>query len=58
MAKVLCVLYPDPINGFPPVYARDAVPVITAYPDGQTVPNPKAIDFKRARQWLRSSNME
>jgi formate dehydrogenase len=46
MAKVLCVLYPDPINGFPPVYARDAVPVITAYPDGQTVPNPKAIDFK------------
>ncbi|MCI1857312.1 MAG: NAD-dependent formate dehydrogenase [Sporolactobacillus sp.] len=46
MAKVLCVLYPDPVNGYPPTYARDSIPKITHYPDGQTVPNPQAIDFK------------
>jgi formate dehydrogenase len=46
LAKVLCVLYPDPVNGYPPTYARDSIPKITHYPDGQTVPNPQAIDFK------------
>lgn len=45
MAKVLCVLYPDPVSGFPPVYARDAIPVIQRYPNGQTLPSPEAIDF-------------
>jgi formate dehydrogenase len=45
MAKVLCVLYPDPVGGFPPVYARKNIPVITHYPDGTTTPTPKAIDF-------------
>lgn len=29
MAKILCVLYPDPEGGYPPVYARDAIPTIT-----------------------------
>ncbi len=28
-AKVLCVLYPDPVSGFPPKYARDSIPKIT-----------------------------
>ena len=23
MAKVLCVLYPDPVSGYPPKYARE-----------------------------------
>ena len=45
MAKVLCVLYDDPITGFPPHYARDSVPSITGYSGGQTAPTPKAIDF-------------
>lgn len=45
MTKVLAVLYPDPIDGFPPKYARDDVPKITHYPDGTTVPTPEAIDF-------------
>lgn len=45
MAKVLCVLYDDPINGFPPKYARDSIPHIAGYPDGQTAPTPEAIDF-------------
>jgi formate dehydrogenase len=45
MAKILCVLYDDPITGYPPRYARDAIPAIDSYPDGQTTPNPKQIDF-------------
>ena len=45
MAKILCVLYDDPTTGYPPQYARDAIPEIGSYPDGQTTPNPKQIDF-------------
>lgn len=41
MAKVLCVLYPDPQSGFPPRYARDDIPVISSYANGQTAPTPK-----------------
>jgi len=44
--KVVLVLYPDPKNGYPPKYARDSIPVITKYPDGQTTPSPKSVDFK------------
>jgi formate dehydrogenase len=46
MAKVVCVLYDDPIDGYPPKYARDNIPKITKYPDGQTAPTPSKIDFK------------
>ena len=46
MAKVLCVLYEDPVAGFPPPYARDDIPVLKGYPDGQTMPSPAAIDFQ------------
>jgi formate dehydrogenase len=46
MAKVLCVLYPDPVDGYPPTYARDDIPKITKYPDGMSTPTPGAIDFK------------
>jgi formate dehydrogenase len=45
MAKVLCVLYDDPVDGFPPSYARDSIPKIERYYDGQTTPTPEAIDF-------------
>jgi formate dehydrogenase len=45
MAKVLCVLYDDPIDGYPPKYARDGLPVLNGYPGGQTLPTPSAIDF-------------
>jgi formate dehydrogenase len=45
MAKVLCVLYDDPIDGYPPSYARDGIPTIERYPDGQTTPTPEGIDF-------------
>lgn len=40
MAKVLCVLYPDPVDGYPPAYARDDIPTVTIYADGQTAPTP------------------
>ena len=46
MAKVLCVLYDDPVDGYPKSYALSGIPKIDRYPDGQTVPSPKAIDFK------------
>jgi formate dehydrogenase len=46
MAKVLCVLYDDPVEGYPTTYARDSIPKIERYPSGQTVPTPKEIDFK------------
>ena len=46
MAKILCVLYDDPVDGYPKSYPRDDLPKIERYPGGQTVPTPKAIDFK------------
>ena len=45
VAKILLVLYPDPVAGYPPVYARDSIPVLRRYPDGQSLPTPSAIDF-------------
>jgi formate dehydrogenase len=45
MAKILCVLYDDPITGYPKSYARAGVPKIDRYPGGQTTPTPKQIDF-------------
>lgn len=46
MSKIVCVLYDDPVTGYPKSYARDDVPQITHYPGGQTTPTPRAIDFK------------
>lgn len=46
MAKVVCVLYDDPVDGHPTSYARDDLPKIDQYPDGQSLPTPKAIDFQ------------
>ena len=46
MAKVVCVLYDDPVDGYPAAYARDGLPKLDRYPGGQTLPTPKAIDFE------------
>ena len=46
MAKIVLVLYDDPIDGYPTSYPRDDLPQPEIYPDGQTLPTPKAIDFK------------
>ncbi len=45
MAKVVVVLYDDPIDGYPTAYARDGLPTLEGYPGGQTLPTPSAIDF-------------
>ena len=46
MAKIICVLYDEPVDGYPKSYARDDLPKIEHYPRGQTLPTPKEIDFK------------
>jgi len=43
--KVLCVLYDDPVEGFPPNYARTDIPKISSYPNGQSAPAPEKINF-------------
>jgi formate dehydrogenase len=45
MATVLCVLYDDPVDGYPTSYARDGIPTIERYHDGMTTPTPDGIDF-------------
>src|ERR1700730_8984307 len=45
MSKVVCVLYDDPVDGYPKSYVRDDLPKLTHYPGGQTLPTPKKIDF-------------
>lgn len=46
MSKILCVLYDDPVTGYPPEYARDSIPHITSYPGGISTPTPRDIDFQ------------
>ncbi len=45
MATILCVLYDDPVDGYPQSYARDGIPEIERYPGGQTTPTPERLDF-------------
>jgi formate dehydrogenase len=46
VANVLCVLYDDPVDGYPPPYPRDEIPAIERYHDGQTTPTPTGIGFR------------
>jgi formate dehydrogenase len=45
MAKIVCVLYDDPVDGYPSSYPRDDIPKLERYPGGQTMPTPEGIDF-------------
>jgi formate dehydrogenase len=45
VATILCVLYDDPVDGYPSEYARDDIPELERYPDGQTMPSPEGVDF-------------
>jgi len=45
MATILCVLYDDPVDGYPSSYPRDSIPVVERYFDGQRTPTPQQIDF-------------
>jgi formate dehydrogenase len=70
MAKIVCVLYEDPVKGYPPPYARDSLPVVQGYPGGQTLPSPQALGFQPGellgcvsgglgmREWLASEGHE
>jgi formate dehydrogenase len=40
------VLYDDPKGGYPTSYPLSEIPGIERYPDGQSVPSPRQIDFK------------
>lgn len=42
---MVAVLYPDPVTGFPPQYARYHIPAITEYPGGQTAPPMAGVNF-------------
>ena len=44
--KILCILYDDPKTGMPERYALESIPKLEKYPDGMTLPTPKALDFK------------
>ena len=44
MAKVLCVLYDDPVSGHPKSYARDGIPKVESYPGG----NDRGFDLEGA----------
>lgn len=55
MAKVVCVLYDDPLTGYPASYSRDSIPTISHYPDahgapGQTTPTPQHFS-KEVKLW-------
>ena len=45
MPTILCVLYDDPVDGYPPSYPLEGIPTIERYPDGQATPTPERIDF-------------
>ncbi len=45
MAKIVCVLYEDPVDGYPTQYPRQKVSAIQRYPGGQLAPTPHGIDF-------------
>jgi formate dehydrogenase len=40
-----CVLYDDPLDGYPKSYARDDIPRVEWYFNGQATPTPKRVDF-------------
>src|SRR5665648_1253902 len=46
MAKILAVLYDDPVDGYPPQYARNDSPKLDHYDGGMTTPTPSKVDFK------------
>jgi len=54
MAKVVCVLYDDPVTGYPKSYARDDVPKLERYPDGQSLPSPSVSISSPASCWAAS----
>ena len=52
--KILCILYDDPKDGMPTSYPIKDLPKINSYPDGQSLPSPKSIDFNQILELLNS----
>src|SRR2546428_2256492 len=46
VAKFHCVMYNDPVDGYPTSYARYAIPSIEGYYDDTPPPIPERIDFE------------
>ena len=42
--QIVCALYPDPVKGYPPKYARDDVPKITKWVQLSRCPCPGTTD--------------
>ncbi len=56
MAKILCVLYDDPVDGYPPAYARDEIPAdraLSRRPDHADPGGDRLHPRRAARQRLR-----
>jgi len=51
MAKIVCVLYDDPITGYPKSYARDDLPIWSAIPMGRPCRRRKASTSSPAPYW-------
>ena len=51
MSKILCVLYDDPVDGYPPAYPRDEIPKIERYPTGRRRPPRSGSTSRRASFW-------
>ena len=49
--KILYILYDDPKDRMPTSYPIKDLPKISNYPDGQTLPSPKSIDFNPENYW-------
>ena len=45
MAKIVCVLYSDPVGGYPPKYFPDSMPSLQRYPDDESLPTLGALDL-------------
>ncbi len=42
--KIVCVLYDDPVDGYPPNYARDGIPTLAGYDGDVSFPQPPPKD--------------
>ena len=49
MAKVVCVLCPDPVGRYPSEYVRDRIPGAARLPGRPNAPRPKEIAFTPGR---------
>ena len=47
MAKVVCVLYDDPVDGYPTKYARDGLPKLDRYPAARRFPRRRPLTLNQ-----------